>query len=463
MTDLTHTQLGQYQLTELIRRGGMSMVYKAYQPNLDRFVAVKVLMSMEDPQFASRFKREARAIAQLQHPNILPIYDHGEQNGLLYLVLQYIEQGITLGDMLTKPMDVITALQLICRVLDALDYAHHRSIVHRDIKPGNILMPSPSWPMLADFGIAKVLNESQQFTLVGTIIGTAAYIAPEQAIGRQVDARTDVYSVGVVLFEMLTGEIPFDGDTPMEVSMKHAYQQPPSPRQYNPEIPAAVESAVLRALAKDPQQRYQSAAEMAADLGRITARLEQARARNEIIGLYKSGLEAFAAGNWDQAVERLTHLVALDPAYEDATELLEAAREQQLRVGPQAQPQSGRQRSRYTTVKHTLVPAALSSLATQPLAPLTESRAGLTPATDNALLPNDGAAPTHIIDSAEREPNLMVGHAVGSADALPQGVMQGDSAAATAARRRYLPVGLILMLLLAIAVVLVLVLSGFFR
>src|SRR5215216_6067629 len=152
MTDeLIDTYLGQYHLTEMIRRGGMSTVYKAYQASLDRFVAVKVLLFNRDPQFAARFKREARAIAQLQHPNILPIYDYGEQEGLLYLVVQYIENGTTLGDMLSTALEPVAALRIIERVLSALDYAHQRGIIHRDIKPSNILMPSPTWPLLADF------------------------------------------------------------------------------------------------------------------------------------------------------------------------------------------------------------------------------------------------------------------------------------------------------------------------
>src|SRR5829696_6447387 len=216
MTDYDNTQLGQYQLIEAIGHGGMATVYKAYQESLDRYVAVKVLLSNRDPQFAARFKREARAIAALQHHNILPVYDYGEQDGMLFLVLQYIEDGTTLGDLLGKPMAVSTALRLTSHVLDALDYAHKRGVIHRDIKPANVLMPSPTWPMLADFGIAKLMNDNQQrLTLANQIIGTAAYMAPEQATGRPIDARTDLYAAGVVLYELVTGRVPFDGETPM--------------------------------------------------------------------------------------------------------------------------------------------------------------------------------------------------------------------------------------------------------
>src|SRR5258706_12973757 len=193
--ELINTKLGQYQIIELIRQGGMSTVYKGYQDSLDRYVAIKVLPHDHDPLFAARFKREARAIAQLQHHNILPVYDYGEQDGILYLVLQYIQQGITLGDLLGAPMEPAAALRLVSHLLDALGYAHARGIIHRDIKPSNILMPSSAWPMLADFGIAKLINDNQQrLTVPGLIIGTAAYMAPEQAIGKAIDARTDLYS-----------------------------------------------------------------------------------------------------------------------------------------------------------------------------------------------------------------------------------------------------------------------------
>src|SRR5215211_5915585 len=180
MTELDNIQLGQYKLIEAIGHGGMATVYKAYQESLDRYVAIKVLMSNRDPQFGARFKREARAIAALQHHNILPIYDSGEQNGLLYFVMQYVDTGVTLHDMLGQPIAPTEALRLIAHVLNALEYAHTRGVIHRDIKPANILMPSPTRALLADFGIAKLLNDSQHLTMTGFIIGTAAYMAPSR-------------------------------------------------------------------------------------------------------------------------------------------------------------------------------------------------------------------------------------------------------------------------------------------
>src|SRR5215213_6993773 len=331
MTDLIGTRLNQYELAEIIRRGGMSTVYKAYQDSLDRFVAVKVLFTNRDPQFAARFKREARAIAALQHHNFLPVYDYGEQEGMLFLVLQYIEAGTTLGDMLGKPMGSPTALRLTSHVLDALDYAHKRGVIHRDIKPANVLMPSPNWPMLADFGIAKLMNDNQQrLTLANQIIGTAAYMAPEQATGRPIDARTDLYAAGVVLYELVTGRVPFDSDTPMAVLTKHVYEVPPPARTLNPDLPVAVEQVLQKALQKDPSARYQTAAEMAAELSRVASDLDHDKNRSQITGLYEVGVQAF---------DRLGKLVALDPGYEDASELLDAAREAQERTRTEARQQ----------------------------------------------------------------------------------------------------------------------------
>jgi serine/threonine-protein kinase len=367
MTDLIGTRLNQYELAEIIRRGGMSTVYKAYQDSLDRFVAVKVLFSNRDPQFAARFKREARAIAALQHHNILPVYDYGEQEGLLFLVLQYIEGGTTLGDMLGKPMASPTALRLTSHVLDALDYAHKRGVIHRDIKPANVLMPSPSWPMLADFGIAKLMNDNQQrLTLANQIIGTAAYMAPEQATGRPIDARTDLYAAGIVLYELVTGRVPFDSDTPMAVLTKHVYETPPPARTLNPDLPSAVDQALQKALQKDPAARYQTAAEMSAELSQIAADLERNKNRSQITGLYEVGVQAFEQGHWDQAVDRLGKLVALDPGYEDAHELLDAAREAQERAKTEARQQIELVRQRRQSALQQPRPATDATLITPP-------------------------------------------------------------------------------------------------
>jgi formylglycine-generating enzyme required for sulfatase activity/tetratricopeptide (TPR) repeat protein len=373
MSDLIGTRLNQYELREIVRRGGMSTVFKAYQESLDRYVAVKVLFTGRDPQFAARFKREARAIAALQHHNILPVYDYGEEEGLLYLVLQYIENGATLADMLGHPMPAPQALRLTSHVLDALDYAHKRGIIHRDIKPANVLMPSANWPMLADFGIAKLMNDNQaRLTLANQIIGTAAYMAPEQATGRPIDARTDLYAAGVVLYELVTGRVPFDADTPMAVLTKHVYEPPPPARTLNPDLAFVIEGVLQKSLEKDPNARYQTAADMAEDLRRVANQIERDPKRSQVTGLYQVGLRAFEQGHWDEAVDRLGQLVTIDPEYEDASELLDAARDAQERAKEEARQRIEMVRQQRASATHqqlrppteagTMQPAARTAL-----------------------------------------------------------------------------------------------------
>jgi hypothetical protein len=263
--------LGPYQLIEVIRHGGMATVYKAYQPSLDRVVAVKVADHHHDRQLVARFQAEARIVAQLQHPNILQVYDYGEHDGRLYLVSPYVEQGATLADVRT-PLAFDPALQLTRQLLLALEYAHARGVVHRDIKPSNVLLPAPAWPLLADFGIAKLLDGAgADVTAAGQVIGTAAYMAPEQAAGELVDARTDLYAVGVLLYELVTGQVPFGASPRGTVLARHATAPPPAARGVNPALPAAIEPVLQRALAKRPEERYQSAGAMAADLERLMA------------------------------------------------------------------------------------------------------------------------------------------------------------------------------------------------
>jgi serine/threonine-protein kinase len=283
MSDLTGQYLGQYQLIEVIGRGGTSTVYRAYQQSLGRYVAVKVLRANLDPQFAARFRREAHAVAQLQHRNILPIYDYGEQGRHPYIVTQYVENGITLSDMWNQaPIAPVVALRLMDYLLDALDYAHQRNIIHRDVKPANVLMPQPDWPLLADFGIAKLIDWRTNLTPPGQMIGTVAYMAPERAFDRPADARSDLYSVGVILYEMLTGRPPFDGGAPAIILAMHVYNTPPAPCAVNPDLPPVVEPLLFKALEKDPARRYQNAAEMQADLRRVIGQIERINAQQQL-------------------------------------------------------------------------------------------------------------------------------------------------------------------------------------
>jgi len=262
--DLLGKTLGQYQVIEAIGRGGMASVYKAYQPALDRFVAIKVLTPQRAAQenFSERFVREAKAVAALNHPNILPIIDFGQQDEHTYIVMKYVSGG-TLSDRLKQPIDLLTTARLIKQIAAALDHAHSRGIIHRDIKPSNVLLDDNEWAQLADFGLAKILASDQLLTSSGISLGTPAYISPEQGQGEPLDHHTDIYSLGVILFEMTTGRLPFTAETPMGVMVKHIYDAPPLPRSIKPDLPEVLEAIILKALAKPIEERYHTAGELA--------------------------------------------------------------------------------------------------------------------------------------------------------------------------------------------------------
>ncbi|HSD83460.1 MAG TPA: protein kinase, partial [Anaerolineae bacterium] len=262
--DLIGKTLGQYHIVEPIGHGGMAAVFKAHQPALDRFVAVKVLLPQQasTPEFRERFIREARAIAQLNHPNILPIIDYGQADDLIYIVMKYVAGG-TLSERLKRPIDLATTTGLIMQTAAALDHAHQRGVVHRDVKPSNVLLDDGQWVQLADFGLAKLLAGDQALTTSGLSLGTPAYLSPEQGQGSPIDHHADIYSLGVMLYEMITGRLPFTAESPMGVIVKHVYEQPVSPRALNPDIPEALEAVILKGLAKPIEERYHSAGELA--------------------------------------------------------------------------------------------------------------------------------------------------------------------------------------------------------
>jgi serine/threonine protein kinase len=288
-----------------------------------------------DPEFRARFKREARILAHLQHPNILPIYEQGEADGTPYLVIQYLDSEAALDDVTGEPMEAGRALRLMGQVLSGLEHAHSQSVVHRNIKPSNILLPLPTWPMLAGFEIAKLLNDParEQLTREGMAIGTPAYMAPEQAFGVQVDARADLYSVGIVLYELLAGRVPFKKDSAQAMLTAQAYEAPPPVRTFNPTLPAEAEALLETALMKEPSRRYQSAPAMLAALEGLLSIVESSRQGDPIVKLYEEGVAAFRRGRWDVAVERLERLLTLDPSHEDVESLLETARSEQRAPG----------------------------------------------------------------------------------------------------------------------------------
>lgn len=263
---------GKYRIVEPLGRGGMAEVYKAYQENLDRYVAIKVMHAFlaDEEDFLARFQREAKAMASLNHNNIVSVYDFDVQNGMSYIVMEFVSGG-TLKNRLEElshsgsRMSLVESTQLVMEVAGALAYAHAQGMVHRDIKPGNIMLSETGHAVLTDFGIAKILS-GPTVTATGAMIGTPAYMSPEQGLGKPGDERSDLYALGVLFYQMTTGRLPYDADTPLAVILKHVNEPIPHPAEFNENIPTEIQAVVLKAMAKDPKERYQSAKEMMVDL-----------------------------------------------------------------------------------------------------------------------------------------------------------------------------------------------------
>ena len=266
---LTGQTLGKYQILEPLGRGGMARVYRAYHAQLDRFVAAKVLRAdlVDDESFLSRFRREAQAVAALRHPNIIQVYDFDVHDEITFMVMELLD-GDTLHTRLNdyrirgERMPLGEIVRVLLDVLDGLSYAHDEGMIHRDIKPANILLTRRGQAVVADFGIAQIVGGTRH-TVSGALLGTLNYMAPEQGLKGSCDARCDLYSMGVVLYEMLTRRPPFDADTPLAILMKHVNDPLPPPTTVDPNIPAPFERVVLKALAKQPEDRYQTAVQMA--------------------------------------------------------------------------------------------------------------------------------------------------------------------------------------------------------
>ena len=254
------SRLGRYQVVEQIGRGGMATVFRAYDPELNRHVAVKVLPSfqVEDPTFVERFRQEAQSIARLNHPNIIQVYDFGEDKGFTFIVMEYVTGG-TLSRHVTNALPLEEVLEWVSPIAQALEYAHSQSIIHRDIKPANVLVDASGKPKLSDFGLARLLEGSAGLTSKNAVLGTPAYMAPEQALGRPADQKSDLYSLGVIIYQMLVGQVPFRGDTPSETLMAHIHQPVPLPTVTDPQFDARLEAILIRALSKDPDARYATA------------------------------------------------------------------------------------------------------------------------------------------------------------------------------------------------------------
>jgi predicted Ser/Thr protein kinase len=258
-----------YELEELVGTGGMSSVYRAHDKLLERDVALKVLHEQftAEGDYVERFRREARSVAQLSHPNIVTVIDRGEQDGRQFIVFEYCD-GENLKALITRkgPLPVREAIELALQIARALGFAHEHGLVHRDVKPQNVLLNGDGETKVTDFGIARSLDVHGGLTQTGTVMGTSDYISPEQARGSRVDAQSDIYSLGAVLYEMLTGEVPFPGDNFVSVALRHINEPVPSVRERRPDVSPRLDAAVQRAMAKDPRDRFGSMDEVCAEL-----------------------------------------------------------------------------------------------------------------------------------------------------------------------------------------------------
>jgi serine/threonine protein kinase len=268
--------IGKYKVIEHIGRGGMADVYKALHPEMNRVVAIKVLSRalVHSPEMRARFRREARAIGALSHPNIVQVFDFDVVDGVYFMVMEFID-GETLGQRLSdlhargKRLPLAETLRVTIAVGQAMHYAHEQAMLHRDIKPTNIMFRGDGCVVLTDFGVAKILNATSHITKTGAVAGTPAYMAPEQWTGATVDRRSDIYSLGVVLYQLATGELPFSDETPARLMFRHISDSPTPPRNLCADIPPALEDVIVRSLAKDPRERYQTAQELVDDLSAI--------------------------------------------------------------------------------------------------------------------------------------------------------------------------------------------------
>ncbi len=262
-----------YRIEETLGRGGMATVYRGTDTVLGRAVAIKVLAPQfaQDPAFVDRFRREAQAAARLNHPNLVGVYDTGSDNGTHFIVMEYVE-GRTIEDFLSKGGRMMPerAIEVATAVCDGLAYAHREAVIHRDIKSGNIMITKQGRVKVMDFGIARITTTPDTLSQTAAVLGTAAYLSPEQAQGEPVDARTDIYSLGVVIHEMLVGHVPFRGESAVAVAYKQVHENPPPPSKENADVSPALDAVVMRALAKNPANRYQTADELKADLQRAS-------------------------------------------------------------------------------------------------------------------------------------------------------------------------------------------------
>jgi formylglycine-generating enzyme required for sulfatase activity len=332
MTELK--RIGKYEILDEIGRGGFAVVYKARDTSLDRIIALKVLHThvAENPAFVRRFEQEARTAARFDHPHIVTIYEVGEEAGQHYIAMKYLA-GRGLDQRLAEagePLPLEQVASIVEQVVGALDYIHRRGSVHRDVKPSNVILSDEGRATLLDFGIVRAADGTK-LTTTGEMMGTPQYMSPEQAEGKEIDLRSDVYTLGVMAYQMCTGRAPFDAVSPLVVLRLHADKAPPPPRELNPNLPAPIEQVLLQALAKRPDQRYQSAGAFARALREALVAAEQTRQREARLAETYTRLQAaIASEDWATAETHCHEILTMAPDYRDVPDLLDQAREAQV-------------------------------------------------------------------------------------------------------------------------------------
>ena len=344
------TQIGPYQLIELLGRGGMAVVYKALQPALRRYVAVKVLLPelANAPGFRARFQEEAETVARLDHPHILAIHDYGQATEGSYIVMPLITGG-TLREWLGQTQPLEGALGVFSQILDAVQYAHTRQppIVHRDIKPTNILMRDGEWPLLADFGLARILEPSASGKQGGNVAGTPEYMAPELCRALPADHRPDLYALGIMLYKVLAGRVPFQAPNPTDVMLQQVKEAVPPVRTFNPDLSPIWDDVLERCLAKNPDERYPSAKAMDEAIRAAWRQTEQAIAAPHTVGspnlsqLQTLARRALTEQNWPRAISLCSEILAINPVHGATLELLAQAHEGLHRQAATLQGQVG--------------------------------------------------------------------------------------------------------------------------